>query len=187
MECIFDQLDNTVNTTWGISQFVIINNNWDKVIKIPFEGNYNTNNDSFCCYETNYCDYSLEIYEAAIKAKVSKIFAKMEYLGETKEGKDVYLQERIKSTFGEDFSIHHESEYSLKIVKKKKTSSSTVWKWNEFEEEWLASAIECYGEHFMDTFLDFCYVMGIEDLHDGNYGWRMDGSPVIFDWAGFDW
>ena len=38
IEAIFNQLDSSTHTTWGVTQFVIGSNDWNEVVKIPFEG-----------------------------------------------------------------------------------------------------------------------------------------------------
>ena len=51
--------------------------------------------------------------------------------------------------------------------------------------EWLARAIEYYGEAAVNDLLAFIELEGINDFHTENIGFREDGSPVILDYSGY--
>ena len=53
---------------------------------------------------------------------------------------------------------------------------------------WIANAIEKYGLEAYRKFVDFIYNQRPEvsgDLHLGNVGYRLDGTPCILDYAGW--
>lgn len=190
MNYVMNQLDESVKTAWGVSQFVIINDDWDKVVKIPFTGGYiiHCSDDDeeewegFDDWSKDYCQYSLDLYNAACKEKIAPIFAEMQFLGETINGVKIYTQEKI-------FIDHASSktEYSDDSFNKVKHNQSTIRSgWTRFKPSWLATAIDCYGEDLVNNFINFCIKNNISDTHDYNYGYRKDGSPVIFDFASFD-
>jgi hypothetical protein len=196
IEKVFDQLDYTLETKWGISQFVIINNKWDKVIKVPFFGwfvdkcdrNYNCTTE-FQNYIVDYAEKSYDIYEEAKEAGVADIFAGMEVLGSIGHNHYAYLQERIAATYDD---VSEELRGKIKTSKKSNTyvhkqrcELQGDFMWRHFEEDWLASAVECYGEEFVENFLAFLKEKRLYDWHWGNFGYREDGSPVIFDWGDF--
>lgn len=55
--------------------------------------------------------------------------------------------------------------------------------------DWRAMVIELYGEDFLRSFIDWYRNDNsnhiLDDMHGGNYGYRMDGAPIILDCAGF--
>lgn len=190
MSYVMDQLDNTIETKWGISQFVIINNEWDNVIKIPFIGGYyepddEDSEDIFEEWSRDYCQYSIDIYNSALKEGVVDIFAKTEVLGETINGSKIYTQEKIDIDCANNISKIEYSNNSFNKVKNNQNDGKAGWR--KFRASWLAAAIDCYGEKFVNNFIEFCIKNNINDTHDHNYGYRSDGSPVIFDYASFDY
>ena len=76
------------------------------------------------------------------------------------------------------------SEDSLKKVK-----SNDKYRYSGyFCKEWLAIAIDYYGEEKVLALLKFLdenrWMSG--DFHEGNYGYRVsDNSPVLIDYTGF--
>ena len=191
MNYVFKQLDNSVRTEWGVSQFVIINDEWDKVVKIPFSGGYayhyidlgdsEEEYEEFEEWSRDYCEYSVNIYNAAKKKGIAKIFAETKLLGKTVNGVKIYTQEKIDSPYAKKDIEYNED--SLTIVKNKRIYNRA---YNRFCSNWLAKAIDCYGEVLVDKFINFCIEADINDTHNNNYGYRKDGSPVIFDYASFD-
>lgn len=186
---VLNQLDESVQTTWGVSQFVIINDSWDKVVKIPFAGGYTIHYsddgeewEDFDDWSKDYCQYSLDIYNAACKEKIAPIFAEMQFLGKTINGAKIYTQEKISINYASS-----ETKYSNDSFNKVKHNQSTIKSgWTRFKLSWLATAIDYYGEDLVNNFINFCVKNNISDTHHHNYGYRKDGSPVIFDFASFD-
>ena len=100
---------------------------------------------------------------------------------------DFYLQEEV-ICFDSDADWRDRKNYSKDsyVKAEEKQKDRDTWMWREFPIEWLATAIECYGIALVENFIYFCKDNCLDDWHDGNYGWRKDGSPVVLDWAGFD-
>ena len=189
-----DRMDGEVRTAWGVSQFVIINDNWDEVIKIPFCGGYafhapddwEEDSDWIEVWEDwthNYCKLSVDIYNKAKKFGIAPIFAETKLFGTTVEGVKIYTQEKVANDYASSDKSNY-TEDSLNKVKSRKNLKYAGW--GRFCSKWLAKAIDCYGLELVDKFIKFCVDNNICDTHIHNYGYRADGSPVIFDYASFD-
>ena len=197
MEEVYSQLDETVSTSYGVSQFVIIfDDNNDKVVKIPFSGEWSYNEEDedyyFDDFSINYTDLSVEIYNRAEEAGISPIFAKVEYIGDSKNGYPLYAQDKVKFSFG-SIAYKEEKPYklpleeTLTIVRNCYKTDFYSYAWRAFTETWTACAIEYYGFDLVDRFMKFLDDNGIDDLHQNNYGFTAEGRPVIYDYCGFDY
>lgn len=198
---IYSQLNSSVVTKWGVTQFVIIDKRLDEVIKIPFTGcfatqydyetgEYDYENAEFECYTHNYMEIAEDIYNRAENAGVAEFFAKMTFIGETKNGTPIFRQEYV-TPYDDYASDSTPSEDSLTLVRKNKDKGYDSYKkWSIFENDWTAYAVDIYGFDYVSRFLDFVLKEQnhgkLLDLHLGNYGWRKDGTPAILDWAGYE-
>ena len=146
MAIVFNQLDPSVKTNWGASQFVIISDNWDKVIKIPFTGMYDYYEDDdeyyFDTYYADYCAITVGLYEQALAEGVAAIFAETAVFGKTSEGKTIYIQEKIATPHANP-NIKCNKD-SLELAREK-------FNWCQFNLCWLANAIDYYGFSFVDN------------------------------------
>ena len=194
---VFDQLPSNCTTDWGVTQFVIIDKDLIDVIKIPFRGTWesyynddtNADDERFVEFDNHYDIITQQIYEKAIKKNVADIFIEQIYLGETIDGTPVYRQEYVYPC--SDEKIHNTTkgsrdlvnqEYKKAIVSATKSSSY----WNTFRNDWLANVVDCFGLDFIKRLFDFLAENELTDFHEGNYGWRANGDPCIFDYAGYD-
>ena len=198
-EKIFDQLDSSVVTKWGVTQFVIIDNRLDEVIKIPFNGEFirsfdyekqEWNEGIFEPYINDYMEIAEDIYNRAKNEGFEEFFAKMTLIGKTENGTSVFRQEYV-TPYDDYDSESAPSTDSIAIVKDSKNKDHREWrKWSIFEEDWIAYAVDVYGFDYVTKFLDFVIKEQsrgkLLDLHLGNYGWRKDGTPAILDWAGYE-
>lgn len=181
------------NYECGATQFVIIADDLDYVVKIPFCGcwcyPYNEDTDShdydadmvfesFTRYQ-DYCGRSMDIFNAADYCGVGDAFAETIFLGNCKSGYPIYLQEKITATLVEDVIERTPSKDSLQ-----KVNSMDPYSRGEFPRNWLAIAIDNYGEQFVKKLIEFCD-NNVEDLHYGNIGFRKNGTAVIIDYAGY--
>ena len=193
IDIVFDQVPATVITKWGVTQFVIIDPDTDnkKVAKIPFNGYFVTEEEYegdpdavyvFQKYRTNYCDLSYELYSEAEEKGLNDILAEFDYLGITSNGIPIYLQEKVTDMDESDF------HYTITPESRKKYNElgSKNLSWYHFPTEWMIAAIDYYGVSFMADFIMFCEVHNLNDFHEGNVGWREDGSPCVLDWAGYN-
>ena len=178
----------------GVSKLVINIDKFPFVIKIPFRGQWlemDSDYDdedtelNFCPFYgampygqcDNYCADELQKTRAVQEAGFGEFVPEMMYLC-TVDGLDIFIQEKVKEQFCSRNSIHP-TEDSLKRAVRMRSS---------FESEWLALVIDCYGEDEWDAFSEWVKSEEPEifsDCHTGNYGIRMDGTPVIFDISGF--
>lgn len=191
---VADQLSENDEFRTGASRFVIIGKE-DYVIKIPFNGMFCYDEDDYdeeageysqmrfveftgCA---DYCAREAILYEEAVEAGCGKIFADTIYAGCTRDGSsEIYKQEKIFTTYGDDETERTPSAKSSATVRSNRVDS---YKWRKFPDDWLALAIDWYGEEMVKNLIDFS--VALEDLHYENIGYRFDGSPVIFDYAGW--
>ncbi len=173
---------------YGISKFVVFLND-KEVVKIPFNGvfKYNENSDDYDNFNEfsviNYCEIEANYYEEAKEWGVAEFFAGTRFVGYTKDHTPFYVSERINATIDDmwnkvsEDSIHAAHVYadSRKGVRGRKLS-----------DHWLALALERYGKAKVDKFIDFLVAFDINDLHQGNIGFRDNGDPVLIDYSGFN-
>lgn len=184
-----------LTTGCGVSKAVLISDALDCVLKVPFNGMYSDSYneetgeydsiwEGFYCgggdYSDDYCAAEEGIYQMAVKYGVERMFAKTEYFCNLKCGIPVYKQVRVV-TYGD--SKHKEaSPASLEKVNSKYRYACRC------NNDWCALIIDFYGEEFFNKFVDFikyiCPEVG-EDLHSGNYGYTLDGRPVLLDYSGW--
>ena len=182
----------------GISKLVIIPENSNFVIKIPFNGMYH------CCWneddEDSYGEEEFEYYYNACAPDTSdycwdevikidkaysmgfgKFFPETAFLKE-KDGHRTYIQEKVRTAryFNPD-DIPEDS-------RKKVESLSRYYK--KCNNTWLAAVIEFYGEDYWIDFCDWDFNIAndmniLSDMHSDNYGYDMNGRPIILDASGF--
>lgn len=137
----------------------------------------------------NYCELEARYYQEAKDAGFDIFFAYTEYFGETGNGYPVYLQELCEPN---DWTDLDEKMYKTCSAQSKTHAQELREKpyyRNYFGEKWVAIAIEKYGEEFVDKFLldftnDYSYLFG--DMHGENFGYRVNGTPVILDFSDFN-
>ena len=61
-------------------------------------------------------------------------------------------------------------------------SINNLYDWTD--REWYARVLQLYGKKFLKSFEKFSQEVRLNDLHDGNIGWR-NGKPIILDYAGY--
>lgn len=187
MEEVYDQLDETVETAYGASKFVIFFEGLNEIVKIPFNGSFfypyddetgeYLNKEVFDPYYTeDYCEVEAAIYKDAEYAGLEMFFAATRYAGKTASGTPYYISDRV-NTHG---SYKRGSEDSRKKAEKLFHNSCCA-----LSAAFLEAAIECYGEEATRKLLDFIEDEEISDLHSANVGVREDGSPVILDYSSF--
>ena len=190
IEDVYDQLDNSVETKYGASKFVILSDNWNEVIKIPFNGSFDweqdDDNEDGGEYHFNefitkdYCALEAAIYADAVALGVADFFAGTKYAGMTNDGiTPYYVSERVYTFYDKEGRKNSKtaSEDSWNKAKKLKSALS---------KEWLALAIEWYGDAAVNDLLAFIDLENIYDLHSDNIGFRANGAPVVLDYSGFD-
>lgn len=140
-----------------------------------------------CACEDNPSDYcldELQKYQIVTEKSFSPFFAGTYYYT-AKNGRNIYIQEKAIAYCDSSTSQIKISKGTLEKAKKMQDDL-----YSDFPREWLATAIECYGETFVTEFLNYVskdedelYLW--EDMHCGNLGYRLNGTPCIIDFSGW--
>lgn len=179
-----------ISYSYGVSQICFILENQPKVIKIGFDGRmyyneyYDEETDSYIDsdpefeeYSINYTEKAQSIYDLAVSKGVEEFFAKTELLGTTFCNQPVWAQEFVYPFDTQHTSTTKPSKKSYDLAKKS---------YLPFSIEWIATAIEIYGEDKVKALSNFIEDNDLNDFHSGNYGWDLVGNPKIFDFSGFN-
>lgn len=187
------------NIEWycGASKCVYVIPGCNKVVKIPYEGNwftYEENDDYIDAFEEfynagcrgtydsswNYCNTEAEMYDILVENHLDEFFCETKFWGYSKDGHPLYIQDRAR-----EYDYRSDSQRVSEPSSKKAREINKV---RRLSDDWVALAIDWYGEIKVKELLDFLdnnkYYIG-EDLHDGNIGFLASGQPVIFDYSGF--
>lgn len=207
---VFDKYDWTYDA--GISKCVLIFDNLDYVIKIPFyaewfegeEIDYDEENDE-PIYEDGYtADYPFEgievegyvkenhwdyceteslLYKAAEKNGVAEYFAETIHIGYAKDW-PIYAQTRACMFCSEDSrTTRSRKNYTDEEKETVKTIRSTT---NFYlDDEWLMDFIAFWGQARLMQLIQFCNEYFIDDLHNGNIGY-VCGAPCLIDYSSYD-
>ena len=204
-ENIIPQLEGQYEIAHGVSKIVLVPNEGDYVIKIPFNGCYETiwdeeedeeveseeiwrefyNAPENCGWD--YCAAEVEVYERAVELGVECFFAKTEFLCFTNNWYPIYIQEKVKTRYAFAKELIQPSEKSLKDYDekyKKGFGDCGVLR----DNNWVALSIDKYGIEIVKKFVDFLhYDMPFIncDMHSENYGFRLDKTPCLIDFS--DW
>ena len=152
----------------GASKGVFTNILDNEVVKIPFT--YNEDDEI-----RNDCDLEFEIYEKAARAGLSQYFASLRIVGSI-EDVTVYAQEFCEP---DDFY-----ESSIENIKKAEDIGSNLFN-SEDALAWAGEFIETYGESEFVRLCNFLDKKGVNDLHSGNIGRRMNGQLCLIDFSGY--
>lgn len=169
---------------YGASRIVIIPKFEDYVIKLPMNGFYSDDEwIPFSIADYNNLEYTIYNDILTNYPTISKVFAAAAlYPRKTKVG-EVLIQEKVIPLSGQCAFHKRPSRDSLALVK------SGVWKElsSSMNDEWLACIYEQYGDSVETALNDYAEItLLMEDMHSDNYGYRLDGSPVIFDYCGYE-
>ena len=156
--------------------------NWTKIEAndefIQF-GGANANNSDW-----NYCALEEELTQQAKLKGLELCFAATNFLGYAKDH-PIYIQEKC-CMFSEASSTTNKEKYknrtkedydSLKRVREK----IDFW---EVNDNWLLDFLIYWGEEILKQLCDFIYNHDIEDLHNGNIGYR-NGVPCLVDYSSY--
>lgn len=195
----------------GVSKMVIVSDNLgDVVIKVPFNGQYScgclsgpcrhsskwigkSENgipiefDYFCgaggSDKSDYCLAEYEKYQDLEDVDLS-IFVAETLFYKVKDGVRIFLQERVNPV-EDSIATPRPSEKSIKAAKRYNSDSAYVY----MDCNWIANCIENYGEEITEKFLSYATDIDediLGDMHDGNFGYRDDGTPVLLDFCDFN-
>lgn len=184
-----DVIDGDYFVSCGISKAVIIVDYLPFVIKIPFNGRWETDwsddsedgkyfvefdqaNASSCF---DYCEDELNKTHLIQDNGFGCFVPNMMYLS-TVCGFNTYVQEKV-------IPKNESKDKNPSAGSLEKAKEEDYW-----DLVWAATAIDLYGFNFFHNFMDWAYSNCRDtmlDLHYGNYGYDMSGRPVILDVSGF--
>jgi hypothetical protein len=181
----YKQLPADLEVRTGATKVVLLLND-SFVAKIGFNGSfdeYYTKNDKYEYRFTpflhqDYCKIEKEIYERAKAEGLDMFFTKVDLLSTTKEGRNIYIAERVISYYDDNTTTSScdSREKAYSIMEENNTYINDVW---------AGVAVERYGEELFKKFLKFIDDEDINDLHGGNIGFRKDGTPCLLDFSGY--
>lgn len=176
----------------GATKAVAVVSGCSSVLKVPYSGKWDYDKSVDCDYFTrfegadnskdhnwDYCLTEYEVYEAAKENGLDIFFPKTEIMGECESG-TVIKQERVLD-FYEYCSISEDRTIELVYLDAKYCDL--------INSQWIAAAIERYGKTMVDKLIDFLednFPIVVEDLHNGNIGFRENGDPIILDFSGWN-
>lgn len=186
-----------IKSRHGVSKYVLITDALPYVIKIPFSGVWEYDEEEeedfyftpFECANNlhqdddrrsswNYCEDEYCKYKMVLKEHLENFFAKTELYKEINEIQ-FYIQEKATT-----FSDYQEIVFNEDVLDSYN---------NDLEElryltsdSWVSEAINYYGVIAVKAFLNFITKWSFDsDLHQQNFGFSTDGHPVLIDWSGF--
>ena len=192
------KIDPAADVLYGASKLVIISPKLkDFVIKIPFNGYWSEtfyedgDNDElewvdfYQAPTDDGYDYCYAEYEKYIDLKKAylKDFVAATIFYKEKDGFRIFLQEKVFSSYvGSKTSLSRKSmDLALKWKKERKFDLYV-------NAQWVAACLDYYGVKKTKKFLNYCNEVDediLSDCHEGNYGYRKDGSPVLLDFSGY--
>lgn len=199
--------------TWdtGVTKGVLIFDELDYVIKIPFgceyleEEAYYDDNDNWVVEveggpndymfsgvqvegfihnnEWDYCETEFLRYQVAQKNAIEDCFAQIWFLGVV-QAWPIYAQIKACMFRSESSrSARSQKNYSNAERETAKTIQNTAKFY--VEEEWLIDFLNYWGQEKLLDFIKFCQDWEIDDLHPGNLGY-VCGVPCVVDYSSFN-
>jgi hypothetical protein len=177
----------------GVSKLCIIPEGADYVIKIPFKGNLDDENDFYYEFENanetetcwDYCLTELLYYQQAKHFKVEKAFCKTKLLGYINDYYPIYVQQRaepFENKYSFAMTCNYRNDKTNHIENTKDYCASKLYRF--FNDIWLTDALEYYGKAQFDKIMSFIEDCRIRDLHSGNLGY-IGARPVIIDFSDY--
>lgn len=155
------------------------------VIKIPLSYEYLTGcvNDNYLEDEVCFCEMLRDDNEE----ELLNVFAEIKFY-KRKRLINYYLQ-GVVETLTAYANIETSKEARNYISNEKRSIVNCC-----FEREWLAKIYDIYGKPFLNKFTNYLennrkisYVGNLlGDMHELNYGYDVEGRPIIFDYAGYN-
>lgn len=171
----------------GASKGVIIDDDLDYVIKIPFlySEYYNRAKDKMELSNfDNYCSYEEAVYNCAGTYGLNDFFAESFFLGYF-HNVPIYLMKRM------DASCERCSDTVISgLVESGLDENEASDKYYEALEENDTDLVRLlfslyYDEDEVDDLIDFLDRQQVNDLHDGNIGFDSHDNPVLIDYSGY--
>lgn len=162
----------------GCDKVVLIPDNYDFVIKIPFTGVYDSEELAEChsydsCNDEN--TRRTMMYQSA-----RELFLENYFVGFYNGVIPIYIQEKVKvfNDWRQENASTTEVDYDLvnRVFGRSMDDCMEI-----LEDKFCYDIIQWYGEDVAKVMFGECAYF--DDLHDENYGYLSDGRPVIFDYA----
>ena len=174
--------------SYGASKLVIIPDNTDYVIKVPFNCTYDEEwlyfQNAYYCrqeeYGWDYCEAEVEYYEEAADWGVEKYFAETRYIGDC-HGWPIYVQPKCEAMENSRDSHSHTREEYDSIQKK----ADSVDQHGIRDRDFLCDLFKDADVATVSLLFQFIDEM-LNDLHSGNYGY-FEGTTdaCLLDYAGW--
>lgn len=167
----YENLEN-IFYSYGASKLVIIDDDNDWVLKIPF-----------CDKACDYCALEAENYKKAVEVGVEEGFAACHFLMEY-EGAPCYIMEKVscdEQTVESDFYEIGSNKLSGEMDEDEIYSYLGSMDGDEIVDQLLEFY---YDDGFLRDVYDFLSQNEINDLHTGNVGYRND-QLVLVDYSGY--
>lgn len=185
-----DIKDKFQDFAYGASKFVLIPDNYDFVIKIPFKGTYyhtseeDWDEDGFERFiyadsdnGWDYCEAETKRYELAENKGFNQFLAKTELLGYINDY-PVYIQEKCVIFSQTDALSYHSNEEKSKTIAT--LGKRDFW----INIDWLTDVRLYYGEDAFWFFINFIRDEEWDDLREDNIGY-IGSQPVLVDYSGY--
>ena len=178
------------NWEFGATKCVIIPENRDFVIKIPFDGEitYEDSEEGDFRYYYNgggkegwdYCELENEYWADLIEGSEFKQFFLRPEAIDVNENWPIYIQPKVVPC-NENVKRHYLDIDSIHRVR----TESKMFKQVSLPDTWLATCLENLNNNIekLDEFIHFIKT-NFSDLHSGNLGY-LGNQAVILDYAGF--
>lgn len=164
----------------GVSKFVVIPVEGDFVFKIGYDHDDEGNeiNDG--------CDLEYIYYQYSICDSLDKYFAAIDFYDfiTTPAGNKipVYIQEKVEPLCKRGTNCDSLTKEEKIAIRSK---VSTYYGGQRLNVCWVRDFIDCYGEEELDCLMQFIDENNINDLHNGNIGYKGD-NPIILDYCGYE-
>lgn len=183
-----------ITIEYGMSKFVLISPLLTNVvIKIPFNGSYEYDEETGELFykefegasnDDDWSDYCLAEYNKYLNLKHKHLdcFVAKTLYYKTINNTRIFLQEKVIPKF----NIINERVPSERSHNQAKAITHHARRFSD--NKWVANCIDLYGENKVEQFFDYCTKVDsdiLNDCHSGNYGYRLNGTPVIFDYSDF--
>lgn len=181
-------VDPEAEINYGISKLVISSPKFTGiVIKIPFNGIFydyvwTPFTSASGSDKSDYCLAEYEKYNSLKEHNLGCFVAKTS-LYKIIDGRRIFLQEFV--------TPEHDIITSPRPSQKSDDLAKKIAKKRGFyyNKTWLANCLENYGEDAVIRLFDYYRLVDhdiLSDLHDGNIGYREDGTPAILDFSNFN-
>ena len=156
--------------TNGLTKGVLVFDELDWVVKIPFHV-------GFSRPDTNYCEREQFVYEQAKKRGVAEIFAESYFLMDFC-GRPIYIMKKVED---------NEEKVSTDLYNK---GISEGYEEEDFENMESEEQVEelfyyYYEEDFLQEYFAFCEDYEVNDVHTSNIGYDENDKPVVIDYSGY--